>query len=55
MVVAEAVEDNYNKQESNVAMVTVANNDSNRDSGSRGNDDNGGGGESDGGKKITIN
>jgi hypothetical protein len=36
-------------------MVTAADDDSNSDSGSRGNDDNGGCGDSDGRKNITIN
>jgi hypothetical protein len=45
---AEAAEDN-NERESNVAMVTAANDGSNSTSGSGGNDDNGSG------KKITIN
>ncbi len=35
---AEAAEDNNDKRESNVAMVTAADNDSNRDSSSGGND-----------------
>jgi hypothetical protein len=43
MVGAEAVGDNDDKRESDVAMVTGADHDSNRDSGSGGNDDNGGG------------
>jgi hypothetical protein len=55
MVAAEAAEDNKVERESNVAAVTAANDNSNRDSGSRGIDDNGGGGDSNGGKKITIN
>ena len=51
MAVAEVAEDNDDERESNVATVTVVNDDSNIDSGSRGDDDNGGSGESDG-KKI---
>jgi hypothetical protein len=48
-------EDNNNKRESNVAMVTAADDDSNSDSGSRCNYDNGSGGDSNISKKITIN
>jgi hypothetical protein len=40
MAATEGAEDNNNKRESNVAMVTAANNDSNIDSGCGGNDDN---------------
>ncbi len=50
---AEATEDNNNERESDVAMMTVANNDCNSDSGIGGID--GGGGDSNRGKKITIN
>jgi hypothetical protein len=53
MAVAEAAEGNNNERESNVAMMTVADNISNSNSGSGG--DNGGGCDSNGGKKITIN
>jgi hypothetical protein len=51
---AEVVDNNDNKQESNGAKVTAANDNSISNSGSRGDDDNGGIGESKGGKKITI-
>jgi hypothetical protein len=51
MAAAEAVEDKNDKQESNVAMVTAANANSNSNSGSKGNDDNGGNDDSNGGKK----
>jgi hypothetical protein len=48
---AEVAKDNDNKRESDMAMVTAADNNSNIDSCSRGDDDNGGSGESDGKKK----
>jgi hypothetical protein len=51
MVVAEAVEDNNDKRESNVAMVTTDNDNSNSDSSSEGNDNDGSSGDSDGVKK----
>jgi hypothetical protein len=53
MVVAEAAEENNAKRESNVAMVTMANDNSNSNRGSRGDDDTGNRGDRDGGKKIT--
>jgi hypothetical protein len=46
-VVAEAAEDNDNKIESNVVMVTAANDISTNDSSSGGDYDNGGSGDSD--------
>ncbi len=49
------MKDNKDGQESDVAMVTAVDNDSNSDSGSGGNDDNGVGGDSDGSKTIAIN
>ncbi len=46
---SEAAKDNDNERDSDVAMVTAADNDSNSDIGSGGYDDNGSGGESNGG------
>jgi hypothetical protein len=53
--VAEAVENNDIEHESDIAMVTAADNDSNSNSSSGGNDDNGGSGDSKGSKNLTIN
>ncbi len=53
--VAEAAEDSNDERESDLATVTAADDNSNINSGSRGDDDNGGCGESDGEKKLTIN